>query len=183
MAKCCSPTREGGKKRSEQTISEPAQRAAQKEMLMGHTYSNNLFHIIFSTKDRRGLLTDKNRDETHRYITGIIRNLDCTLLRINSVSDHAHLLCKIKPSLAVSEFVSKVKSNSSRWIKEHFEMPYGFQWQGGFSSFSVSESAANSVICYIENQQAHHRKISFEEELKSFLDKHRVNYDPMHYLD
>ncbi len=150
---------------------------------MGHTYSNNLFHIIFSTKDRRGLLADKNRDEIHRYITGIIRNLDCTLLRINSVSNHAHLLCKIKPSIAVSDFVSKVKSNSSRWMKEHFELPFGFQWQSGFSSFSVSESAAEHVIRYIESQQEHHKTVTFEEELKSFLDKHGINYDPMHYLD
>ena len=88
---------------------------------MGHTYSNNLFHIIFSTKDRRNLLTDKNREEVHRYITGIIRNLDCKLLRINSVGNHVHLLCKIKPSIAVSDFVSKIKSNSSRWIKERFD--------------------------------------------------------------
>lgn len=150
---------------------------------MGHTYSNNLFHIIFSTKDRCGLLSDINRDEIHRYITGIIRNLDCALLRINSVSDHAHLLCKIKPSLAVSEFASKIKSNSSRWIKERFEMPDGFQWQSGFSSFSVSESAAKHVIRYIENQQEHHKTVSFSDELKSFLDKHGVEYNPMHYLD
>lgn len=150
---------------------------------MGHTYSNNLFHIIFSTKDRRGLLTDQHREEVHRYIAGIIRNLDCTLLRINSVSDHAHLLCKIKPSIAVSDFANKVKTNSSRWIKEQFEMPFGFQWQSGFSSFSVSESAAEQVIRYIENQQEHHKKISFEEELKSFLDKNGVKYDPGHYLD
>ena len=150
---------------------------------MGHTYSNNLFHIIFSTKDRCGLLSDKIRDELHCYITGIIRNQDCALVKINSVTDHAHLLCKIKPSISVSDFTSKVKSNSSRWMKERFELPYGFQWQSGFSSFSVSESSAKSVIRYIENQQEHHRAVTFEEELKSFLDKHGVDYDPMRYLD
>ena len=150
---------------------------------MGHTFSNNLFHIIFSTKDRCGLLTNQNRDEVHRYITGIIRNLDCRPLRINSVTDHVHLLCKIKSSVAISDFVSKVKSNSSRWIKERFEMPFGFQWQSGFSSFSVSESAVDEVIRYIDHQPEHHKKVSFEEELKSFLDKHGVKYNPMHYLD
>jgi putative transposase len=150
---------------------------------MGHTYSNNLFHIIFSTKDRSGLLTDNTRDELHCYITGIVRNQDCSLVKINSVSDHAHLLCKIKSSIAVSDFVNKVKSNSSRWMKERFELPYGFQWQSGFSSFSVSESAAGSVIRYIDNQAEHHEIVSFEEELKSFLDKHGVDYDPMRYLD
>ncbi|RKY12734.1 MAG: IS200/IS605 family transposase [Planctomycetota bacterium] len=150
---------------------------------MGHTYSNNLYHIIFSTKNRTGLLSDKISDELHRYIIGIIQNQDCSLLKINSVTDHIHLLCKIKPSLSVSDFVNKVKSNSSRWVKGRFELPYKFQWQSGFSSFSVSESAAGQVIRYIENQQEHHRTVSFEEELKTFLDKHGVDYDPMRYLD
>lgn len=150
---------------------------------MGHTYSNNLFHIIFSTKGRRKLLADEYREEVHRYITGIVRNMDCTLLKINSVSDHAHLVCKIKPSLGVSDFVNKVKTNSSRWIKERFESYIGFQWQNGYSSFSVSESAVEQVIRYIENQQEHHKTVSFEEELKLFLEKHGINYDPEYYLD
>ena len=150
---------------------------------MGHTYSNNLFHIIYSTKGRSGLLSDRIRDEFHRYVTGIVKNLNCSLVKINSVEDHAHLLCKIKPSIAVSDFVNKVKTNSSRWINDHFELPYKFQWQSGFSSFSVSESACESVIRYIDNQQEHHKLVTFEEELKTFLDKHGIDYDPMHYLD
>ena len=150
---------------------------------MGHTYSNNLFHIIFSTKDRRQLLADENRDEVHRYITGIIRNMGCTLLRINSVCDHAHLVCKIKPSIAVSDFINKVKTNSSRWIKERFESLFSFQWQNGFSCFSVSESAVEQVIRYVQNQQEHHKTVSFEEELKAFLDKHGIDYYPEHFLD
>jgi REP element-mobilizing transposase RayT len=108
---------------------------------------------MYSTKNRQGLLPDKIRDELHRYITGIIRNLDCSLIKINSVEDHAHVLCKIKPSVSVSDFVNKVKTNSSRWINDHFELPYKFQWQSGFSSFSVSESACEDVIRYIDNQQ------------------------------
>lgn len=150
---------------------------------MGHTYSNNLVHIIFSTKDRQGLLTDTLRDEFHCYSTGIIKNLDCSLIRINSVIDHVHLLCKVKPSISVSDFVNKIKSNSSRWMKERFELPYGFQWQSGFSSFSVSESGTKSVIQYIDNQQEHHKLVTYEEELKTFLDKHKIAYDPEYYLD
>jgi len=150
---------------------------------MGHTYSNNLYHIIFSTKGRRGLLTDNMQEEFHRYTAGIVQNLDCSLLKINSVVDHVHLLCKIKPSISVSDFVSKVKSNSSRWLKRRFELPSGFQWQSGFSCFSVSKSAADAIIRYIENQQEHHKTVTFEDELKLFLDKHGINYNPMLYLD
>lgn len=150
---------------------------------MGHTFSNNMFHIIFSTKDRSGLITDACRDDLHQYIGGIARNMDCSVLKTNSVVDHAHMLCAIKPAIAVSDFVNKVKANSSRWMKERFEMPLGFQWQSGFSSFTVSESCVQQVAQYIENQQEHHKKVSFEDELKSFLDKHGIKYDPLHYLD
>ena len=150
---------------------------------MGHTYSNNLFHIIYSTKDRQGILADRIRDEFHRYTTGIVKNLDCSLLRINSVADHAHLVCNIKPSVSVSDFVNKVKTNSSRWMNEQFKLPYKFQWQNGCSSFTVSESACGSVIQYIDNQAEHHKLVTFEEELKTFLEKHGISYDPKHYLD
>jgi REP element-mobilizing transposase RayT len=150
---------------------------------MGHTYSNNLFHIIYSTKGRQGILADRIRDEFHRYVTGIIRNLECSLVRVNSVTDHAHLLCRIKPSLSVSDFVNKIKTNSSRWMNERPGLPYKFQWQSGFSSFSVSESACDSVVRYVDNQQEHHKLVTFEEELKTFLDKHGIAYDPKHFLD
>jgi len=150
---------------------------------MGHTFSNNLFHVIFSTKDRCGLITDVCRDELNRYMCGVARNLDCTVLKINTVVDHVHLLCVIRPAVSVSDFVNKLKANSSRWMKERFELPFGFQWQSGFSSFSVSSSCAPQVSQYIENQQEHHRTVSFEEELRGFLDKHGIIYDPMHYLD
>lgn len=150
---------------------------------MGHTFANNLYHIIFSTKDRCGLLEDRNREETHRYICGIARSLDCMILVINSVSDHIHFLVQVKPAMAVSEFVGKIKANSSRWIKNQFDLPFGFQWQGGFSSFTVSPSSVDQVRRYIENQQEHHKTVSFADELKKFLDKHGIHYDPEYYLD
>ncbi len=150
---------------------------------MGHTYSNNLYHIIFSTKDRCGLIADVYRQELHRYLCGIVGNLDCATIELNSVVDHIHLLVKIKPSLSVSQCVGKIKANSSRWIKERFALPYGFQWQTGFSSFTVSESSAESVQRYIQNQPEHHRTVSFAEELKVFLEKHGIAYDSAHYLD
>ncbi|NLW84943.1 MAG: transposase [Phycisphaerae bacterium] len=114
---------------------------------------------------------------------GIVRNLDGTNQSLNSVIDPVHLLCKIKPALSVSDFVGNLKSNSSRWMKERFDLPYGFGWQSGFSSFTVSESAVEPVKRYIENQQAHHQTVSFAEELKVFLEKHGIAYDPEHYLD
>ena len=150
---------------------------------MGHTFTNHLYHIVFSTKDRRSLLEDRSQEETHRYLCGIARSQECSILTINSVSDHVHILARIKPAMAVSDFVGKVKANSSRWLKERFDLPFGFQWQIGFSSFTVSQSSAGHVRRYIENQQEHHKTVSFAEELKAFLDRHGIDYDPEHYLD
>ncbi|MBM4103223.1 MAG: IS200/IS605 family transposase [Planctomycetes bacterium] len=150
---------------------------------MGHTFANNLYHIIFSTKDRCGIIEDRFRNETHRYLCGIAQSQESVILVINSVSDHIHLLAKIKPALAVSDFVGKLKANSSRWLKERFDLPLGYQWQNGFSSFTVSESSVNRVRQYIENQQEHHKIVSFADELKSFLERHGIDYDPQHYLD
>ena len=87
---------------------------------MGHTFSNNLYHIIFSTKDRVKILADRYREETHKYLCGVARSLDCAVLDVNSVEDHVHMLVKIKPSITVSEFAGKLKANSSRWFKDSF---------------------------------------------------------------
>ncbi len=67
--------------------------------------------------------------------------------------------------------------------EERFDLPFVFQWQSGFSCFTVSASCIEQVAQYIENQQEHHKKVSFDDELKSFLDKHGIKYDPLHYLD
>ncbi len=142
-----------------------------KQLLMGHTYSNNLYHIIFSTKDRVKILTDRYREETHKYLCGVARSLDCTVLDVNSVEDHVHLLAKIKPSISVSEFTGKLKANSSRWFKKRFSPPTGFQWQSGFSSFTVSESSVDDVKKYIRGQEQHHRTVTFKDELKVFFQK------------
>ncbi|HOK67258.1 MAG TPA: IS200/IS605 family transposase [Anaerohalosphaeraceae bacterium] len=150
---------------------------------MGHTFTNHLYHIVFSTKHRKGLLEDRRRTDFHQYLCGFAQTLDCAVLSVNSVGDHIHLLVRIRPSLAVSEFVGKLKANSSRWIKEQMDPPFGFQWQSGFSSFTVSQSAAAQVRDYIERQTEHHRQLTFEEELKRFLERNGFEYDPQRCLD
>ena len=93
------------------------------------------------------------------------------------------MLVKIKPSLSVSEFLSKIKANSSKWVSEKFQLSYGFQWQGGYSSFTVSKSQVPAISKYIENQQEHHKGFSFEEEIKRFLKKNDIQFEEDNYLD
>ncbi len=134
---------------------------------MGHTFTKHLYHIIFSTKQRRPLIKD------------IARNTQGKILNVNGVEDHLHVLASIKPSISVSDFVRTIKANSSRWASQRTH----FDWQDGYSSFTVSKSAEPRVSAYIDGQAEHHRRVPYSEELRALLEKHQIEFDPQHYLD
>ena len=142
------------------------------------SYTGLYNHIIFSTKGRKPLIRDSIKQRLFSYIAGIAVNLECKILVVNGVADHIHLLISISPKISVAELVRKIKSNSSRWIHEMFLEHKAFRWQDGYSAFSVSYSGVNDVSKYIKSQQEHHKTVSFAEELKIFLAKHKINYDP-----
>ena len=150
---------------------------------VGHTYTNHLYHIVFSTKGRLPLIQPETREELYRYICGIARKRNGIIIRINGLPDHIHILAQVKPSVSVSDFVRLLKANSSKWVSEKFPLQRGFEWQAGYASFSVSESKSGSVKRYIDEQEAHHRSRTFADELKTFLENHRIQFDPAHYLD
>jgi len=150
---------------------------------MGHTFTNHLYHVIFSTKGRQPLVKSDIRDELYKYICGVARKQHAVVIRVNGTADHVHLLIKVKPVTAVADVVRTIKANSSKWLSETFPAMRGFQWQPGYSSFTVSQSAAGAVKEYINGQEEHHRTRTFAEELKAFLDRHGVKYDAAHYLD
>ena len=150
---------------------------------MGHTFSRILLHVIFSTKGRQRALSAAVRDDLSGYIHGIARNEGVHVLKIAVVEDHVHMLLVTQPKHSSSDIVRTIKANSSRWLHEKYPALRGVAWQSGFGVFSVSESATADVSAYIEGQEHHHHRMSFAEELKSFLEKHGVEYDPDHYLD
>jgi REP element-mobilizing transposase RayT len=110
-------------------------------------------------------------------MAGIARGIGCSEVLINGIEDHAHVFLRLPPSLAVAESVQKIKANSSKWIHEERFLPRAFAWQTGYAAFSVSPSNAQEVIRYIENQETHHQKVSFQEEYLMFLKKHGIEYD------
>jgi putative transposase len=150
---------------------------------MGHAFSNLLNHIVFSTKGRKNLLYKDIRDSLYAYICGIAKAESCQIIKIGGIENHIHILVKLKPSLATSDFTRKIKANSSKWIHEQYPNLKVFSWQSGFSCFSVSESVKNSLISYIGTQEEHHKRIPFQDELKIFLEKHRIDFDKEHFLD
>jgi REP element-mobilizing transposase RayT len=144
---------------------------------MAHTFTNLLTHAIFSTKDRRPSIRPEIRPELYAYMGGIIRNLKGKALLINGMVDHVHLLFDLPASICISEALRIIKANSSGWVHEKWPSRRMFAWQIGYAAFSVSQSNSRQVYNYIANQEKHHRKVSFKEELLAFLKKHNIQYD------
>jgi putative transposase len=109
---------------------------------------------------------------------GIIKNEKGALIAAGGTPDHVHLLAGSHPDKAVADIVRLIKANSSKWVHENFPPQSAFAWQAGYGAFSVSRSNLDEVRRYIENQDEHHRRVSFEEEFRQFLDRHGIAYDP-----
>lgn len=144
---------------------------------MSSTLTNLLCHVVFSTKHRRPLITDNLRNDLYNYMGGIIKNEGGILLEIGGISDHVHLLLKLKPVHSVSDIMRKVKGGSSKWINEQHKTNERFSWQDGYGAFSVSESQVNHVVQYIKTQAQHHQKLSFQDEFVLLLKRHGVTYE------
>ena len=144
---------------------------------MGHTYTRLVVHTIFSTKNRIPYLSQGRRDDIFAYMGGILRGLGCEPLHINGVADHVHMVFRIPATWPISEIIQKVKANSARWAHDQLLLQRAFAWQRGYAAFSVSESNVEQVYQYVANQEGHHRRLSFQDELRELLKKHRVEYD------
>lgn len=141
------------------------------------SYTNLFYHIVFSTKNREPFLSDDALPRTCQYMGGIARKLKCQLLLANGVPDHVHLAAIVHPTIAIADFIGKVKSNSSGWIHDTFADLRDFDWQDGYAAFTVSPSVMPKVKQYIHSQPEHHKKMSFQEELIALLKKHGIEYD------
>lgn len=141
---------------------------------MSHTYARIHVHLIFSTKERKKLIPREVQPELWSYMAGICRNQGITTIAIGGTDNHVHALFHLPATMALAKAVNLLKTNSSRWMNEHRRR---FAWQDGYGAFSVSQSNTEVVIRYIRDQERHHRKRSFEEEMMEFLKKHRIQFD------
>jgi putative transposase len=145
---------------------------------MAHTYTNVLIHALFSTKDRQPWLTPEIREEVFCYLGGTVNKLGGQSLLMNGLHDHVDMLFVQPRTLSIATVMEKVKANSSGWLKERWPERSYFAWQTGYAAFSVSKSHVEQVKRYIGNQEKHHRKVTFQEELLAFLKKREIEYDP-----
>jgi len=138
-----------------------------------------LYHIVFSVKNRAQLLRDDSvRENTWAYMAGVSEKLNGFALKVGGYYDHAHLLVRIPAKISVSEFVGKVKANTSKHINDRRASPSKFHWQDSYGAFTVSPSNKDLVARYIENQMEHHRRRTFQEEFLLMLERHGIEFDP-----
>ena len=138
---------------------------------MAHTYANNFIHCVFSTKERRSLISSGRKSELYAYLGGIARGEGFSLIAAGDTENHVHLLVVLTASISLAHAVQKLKGSSSRWMGK------GFSWQEGYGAFSVSPSQVPVVKKYIQNQEEHHRERNFEQEFVALLRNCGIEFD------
>ena len=142
-----------------------------------HSFASCCLHCVFSTKDRRKLITPELQARLWPYLGGVARQNKMKALVVGGVEDHVHVLLSLPATLAISKALQLLKGNSSKWIHETFPAQWDFVWQEGYGAFSIGVSGIDDTIAYIQNQPEHHRMKAFQEELITFLKKHGMEYD------
>ena len=150
---------------------------------MPQSLSRVLVHLVFSTKNRTPILTGDIQGEIHRYLVGVLNRFDCPSLRVGGVADHVHLFFGLSRSRSIAEVVEVTKTSSSKWIKTKGPQFSDFHWQAGYGAFSISQSHVDRLVSYIENQEEHHRKHSFQDEFRRMLALYRVELDERYVWD
>jgi putative transposase len=144
---------------------------------MAQSFTNLIYHIVFSTKDRQPQIIEAHQSRLYDYIGGTIRGLGGISLAINGMEDHVHLLAKLRPDKALSDVLRDLKANASGWMHDVFPDLKDFSWQRGYGAFTVSQSNVEKVQDYIARQKEHHLKKSFRDEFVEFLEANGIEYD------
>lgn len=150
---------------------------------MSHSYVSSLYHCVWSTKQRRQMMTAELRDRLWPYLAGIAKNNRMKCLAVGGVEDHVHMLLSLPSTLNVSKALQLIKGGSSKWVHDTFPERRNFTWQEGYGAFSIGISQIDDTIAYIDRQAEHHRQRTFQEEFLAFLEKHHIDYDRRYLWD
>jgi putative transposase len=145
------------------------------------SYRQHLYYIVFRTKSSMFSIKQDHANDLYAYFTGIIKNKKSHLYRINGIENHIHILCDINPSLAPIDFVRDIKVSTSIWMKNSNLFPAFKGWAVGYGSFTCSYSDLDRLIEYLNNQQEHHKKFTFEEEYRNLLLEYGIITDERYF--
>ena len=150
---------------------------------MPQTFTNLVYHVMFSTKHREPYINADLITPLHAYLGGILLEIKAQPIIVGGVADHVHFLAHLPKSMTVPDVLRVVKTNSSRWVHERYPARAAFAWQAGYATFTVSHSGIDRVRRYIANQDEHHRTESFQNEYRKSLERHGLTYDERYMWD
>lgn len=142
---------------------------------MPRSYTQLVYHLVFSTKLRSPCLDPTLSQELYRLFGAVIHSQGGALLAVGGVADHVHLLARLRAYPSLGAVVRAVKGCTSHWINQERRLAAHFAWQEGYGAFTVSPSVLAKVKRCIERQEEHHRTVSFEDEMLDLLARHGIN--------
>ncbi len=144
-------------------------------------YSQILYQVVFSTKNREPTLLKEHRRDLYGAIHGILKAKNCFVYRIGGIEDHIHIAFSLHPTIALADLVKDIKLGSTSFIKEKGIFPDFIGWQTGYSAFTYSIEAKDNLIAYIKNQETHHQQLSSAQEMKDLLAAFDVSFDEKYF--
>lgn len=150
---------------------------------MPQSLSLMLVHVVFSTKGREPLLSTSIRPALFAYLATVSRNAGCECYRVGGIADHVHLAVRMSRTVTMAQLIEELKTASSKWLKTHSPGLNLFAWQRGYGAFSIGPRDLSKVVAYIDNQEEHHRKRTFQDEFRTFLNTYGIEFDERYVWD
>jgi putative transposase len=150
---------------------------------MADSYSQVYLQFVFAVKFRQSLISKANKEELHKYITGLVQRRRSKMLAVHCMPDHAHIFVGFKPALSISDFVKEIKVESNEFINSKGWINTRFAWQEGYGVFSYSQSHIDRVVKYILNQETRHGRVTFRSEYHNLLEKFKLPYEEKYLFD
>jgi putative transposase len=153
------------------------------EVGMPQSLSMVIIHIVFSTKDRFAYLDSVIRPHLYAYLATVAHSSNCLTYRVGGTSDHVHFALCLSRTVSIAKLIEELKTSSSIWLKMQQSKLRRFAWQRGYGAFSLKRSDLDNLVAYIDTQEEHHKRKSFQEEYLALLKSHDVQYDERYVWD
>ena len=147
------------------------------------SYTSTMYHIIVRTHRSECTISEEHERDLYAYVMGLVDNVGGKLYRIGGMPDHVHMFLSLPANLSMSDFVQRMKSATSKWLRANPDFPFWDGWSKEYAGFSYSVREKDTVVNYIRNQKEHHRRMTFAEEYRAFLMENGLAVDERYFLN
>lgn len=122
-------------------------------------------------------IPEESKRELYAYMYGIIKNSGCTLIRMNGIPNHIHLLVDLSAQLSLSQFMHDLKRSSSIWAKGRPDLFPDFKgWGKEYYAFSCGVSQKDTIVEYIKSQETHHGLVTYDQEMGDMASNNECSF-------